>query len=149
MRRVLVTALLGAVTAVVTGCGGGGFSLSAGDCLTVDREADPASGMGTVTKVHCDRLHDLEVFHVFDLTDLDVLRGSPQQGAQRLLAPIVAGCLEGPFERYVGIHPDASSYQLFPIPPSQDELLAGDRTVACTVYTPSGPTAGTARDARR
>lgn len=127
--RVLVAALL---AVLASGCGSG-FSLEAGDCvLTPDGTPGP-DGLAEVTVVDCEEPHHLEVFHVFALAD-DELEGDP------LVEAVRDACLGDAFTEYVGVPEDRSELELLPLPPTPQQLEAGDTEVVCTLREPGGGT---------
>jgi hypothetical protein len=140
-RRVPVALVVAGTLAVVAaGCGGRGFELGVGDCLTVDGPTDAVTGRGEVTIVDCDEPHDLEVFHTFDL-GADELEGDARVTA------VTAACLGPAFESYVGEPAATSTLPVFPLPPTPDDVAAGVTEVACTIGDPDdGPTTGSVGD---
>jgi hypothetical protein len=127
-RRTLVVA--GLVLAA-TACGGGGFELTVGDCVRLADEGTDAAGLAEATIVDCEEPHDLEVFHVFEL--------SPERRTLDTMAPEIAEvCLGEPWEDYLGVPADASELELLPIPPTAAALADGDGEVVCTVREPGG-----------
>lgn len=121
-----------AAVVLLVGCGGGGFSPTAGDCLRVG-EADPQGGLTDLTIVGCDEPHELEVFHVFDLEEEEI-------AGEARTAAVAETCLGEPFTAYVGEAAEGSPLELLPLPPSSDEVAAGDREVVCAVRPPGGGT---------
>ena len=126
----------GALAAVVlvSGCGGGGerFDPQAGDCLRIG-DADPTGPLTELTQVDCDEEHELEVFHTFELEP-------DATGGEARVAAVAEACLGEAFTDYVGIPADESPLRLLPLPPTSEQLAAGDRTVRCTVRPPDGGT---------
>jgi hypothetical protein len=140
-RRVPVALVVAGTLAVVAaGCGGGGFELGVGDCLTVDGSPDATTGRGEVTIVDCDEPHDLEVFHTFDL-------GADQLDGEARVDAVTAACLGPAFEDFVGEPASTSSLPILPLPPTPDDVAAGDTEVACTIGDPDErPTTGSVGD---
>jgi hypothetical protein len=113
------------------GCGGGGFAPAAGDCLRLGAGGAGADGLAEATVVACDEPHDLEVFHVFDL-DPDQTEG------EALVDAVREACLGDAFTDHVGVPAERSSLELLPLPPTEDQLARGDRSVVCTLREPGG-----------
>jgi hypothetical protein len=127
LRTLVVAALVLAATA----CGNRGFDLAVGDCVRLADEGADAAGLAQATIVDCDQPHDLEVFHVFEL--------SPERRALDTMATEIAEvCLGAPWEDYLGVPAEASELELLPIPPTDDELADGAGEVVCTVREPGG-----------
>lgn len=134
--------LAAAALAVLVGaCGGGGFALDVGDCVrTPEGGATGADGLAEVTIVDCDEPHELEVFHVFEL-------GPDEVEGDELVEAVRDACLGDAFTEYVGVPEDRSPLELLPIPPTAQQVEAGDREVVCTVREPGGePRTGSVRD---
>lgn len=131
-----------ALAVLVSACGGGGFALEVGDCVrTPEGGATGSDGLAEVTIVDCDDEHELEVFHVFEL-------GPDEVAGDALVDAIRDACLGDAFTDYVGVPEDRSSLELLPIPPTVQQVEAGDREVVCTVREPGGePRTGSVRDA--
>jgi hypothetical protein len=128
-RRTLVVA--GLVLATTACGGGGGFDLAVGDCVRLADAGADAAGLSEASIVDCEDPHDLEVFHVFEL--------SPERHTLDTMAPEIAEvCLGEPWEDYLGVPADASELELLPIPPTDDELADGAGEVVCTVREPGG-----------
>jgi hypothetical protein len=69
---------------------------------------------------------------------------------EALVAAVADACLGEAFTAYVGVPAEASSLELFPLPPTPADLDRGDREVVCTVRAPGGtPTSGSVRDTGR
>lgn len=117
-----------------TGCGGGGFELSVGDCATIPPDGSASDGMAEVRIVDCDEEHQLEVFHVLEL-------GPEQTVPDVMVDEITDVCLGAAWTDYLGVAPDETSLELLPIPPAADDLADGeDREVVCTVREPGNAT---------
>jgi hypothetical protein len=140
-RRVPVAVVVaGTLALAAVGCGGRGFELGVGDCLTVDGPPDTATGRGEVTIVDCDEPHDLEVFHTFEL-------GADQVDGDARVTAVTAACLGPAFESYVGEPAATSELPVLPLPPTPEEVVAGDTEVVCTVGDPGDrPTTGSVAD---
>lgn len=132
--RPLVGTLAAVAVVLGSGCAGGDrFDPQAGDCLRIG-DADPATGPLTeLTLVDCEEPHELEVFHTFELA-ADQIAGDAR------VAAVAEACLGDAFTAYVGVPADASPLELLPLPPTADQLAAGQRTVRCTVRPPGGGT---------
>jgi hypothetical protein len=125
------TSLIAAVAVVAAACGAGTFALEAGDCVRFGEGGVDAGGLAEATVVDCDEPHDVEVFHVFEL--------SPERRTLDTMAPEIAEvCLGGAWEDYLGVPADGSELELLPIPPTDDALADGDGEVVCTVREPGG-----------
>lgn len=134
----VAAALLAAATAA---CGGDRFDPSAGDCLRIG-DADPTGPLTELTLVSCDEPHELEVYATVELGP-DELSGDARRDA------VAEGCLGDAFADYVGVPQDESPLQVLPLPPTPEQVEAGDRTVRCTVRQPDGgPTTGSVRGSR-
>jgi hypothetical protein len=127
-------ATLAALLALLAGgCGGGGFSLSAGDCVRSAGGGAGPDGLAEVTIVDCDEPHHLEVFHVFDLAP-------DQTEGAALVEAVRETCLGDAFTDHVGVPADRSNLELLPLPPTPEQLARGDTEVVCTLREPGGGT---------
>jgi len=115
------------------------FSVALGDCF--DDEQGAAGGQITdVPAVPCAEPHDNEVYFLFDLpgeefpVDVDQLADD--------------GCY-AQFATFVGIEYEASVLEFFPIQPTADTWIDGDREVICSVFEPNVKTAGSLAGAAR
>jgi hypothetical protein len=125
------TLVVAGLALAATACGAGGFELTEGDCVRLADEGADATGLAQATIVDCEDPHDLEVFHVFEL--------SPERRTLDTMAPEIAEvCLGDPWEDYLGVPADASELELLPIPPDEEALADGDGEVVCTVREPGG-----------
>lgn len=123
--------LLATLAVAAAACGAGTFTLAEGDCVRFGDGGADAGGLAEATVVECDEPHDVEVFHVFEL--------SPERRTLETMAPEIAEvCLGEPWEAYLGVPADDSALELLPIPPTDDELADGDGEVVCTVRAPGG-----------
>lgn len=131
MTHVSRTLVAVGLVLAATACGAGRFDLAVGDCVRLADEGADADGLARATTVDCDEPHDLEVFHVFEL--------SPERRTLETMAPEIAEvCLGAPWEDYLGVPAESSELELLPIPPTDDELEDGDGEVVCAVREPGG-----------
>jgi hypothetical protein len=125
------TSLVAALAVAAAACGAGTFALEVGDCVRFGDGGADVGGLAEATVVDCDEPHDVEVFHVFEL--------SPERRTLDTMAPEVAEvCLGDAWEDYLGVPAEGSELELLPIPPTDDELADGDGEVVCTVREPGG-----------
>jgi hypothetical protein len=125
------TLVVAGLALAATACGAGGFDLAEGDCVRLADEGADATGLAEATIVDCEEPHDLEVFHVFEL--------SPERRTLDTMAPEIAEvCLGEPWQDYLGVPADGSELELLPIPPAEEALADGDGEVVCTVREPGG-----------
>jgi hypothetical protein len=102
--------------------------LKVGDCFddqTVDGEF--ITEFATVPMVDCDDPHDNEVFAVIGLG------GGTFPGEDTLVEEVFETCVPL-FESYVGSPYATSRLNIFPIYPTEDVWVAGDRKGVCGLY---------------
>ncbi|MFB2556712.1 septum formation family protein [Herbiconiux liangxiaofengii] len=100
------------------------FRLAVGQCLN---DGDASGEVSDVPSVDCSTEHDSEVYFTFDLPEGDF------PGSAAVNDAAEAGCLP-PFEAYVGIDYDSSSFVYTAYTPTQESWGSGDRQVVCIVY---------------
>jgi hypothetical protein len=110
--------------------------LVAGDCVSgvVIGEAERIR-VESVDIVRCDRTHELEVFATFELSadDFDTEEaGYP--GEERVVSAADQGCTT----RLEELGEIADTVGLIAVWPTLDSWRAGDRSVACAVYSTTG-----------
>lgn len=117
--------------------------IEVGDCFDDQEEIN----VTTLPIVSCERPHDNEVFHVFDVPASE---GEAFPGDDRLGRLVQVGCLVE-FEGYVGTLAEQSSLTIFPLSPSQQSWEeSGDREVVCALYDRTGaPLTGSQRGTGR
>ncbi|MFL1381062.1 MULTISPECIES: septum formation family protein [unclassified Nocardiopsis] len=119
------------------------FALAVGDCFTESAMGGSFDGeeVSSVPTVDCSEEHDSELYHTEDLPDGDF------PGAEAVSASADEIC--GPkFEEFVGIAPEESSLYVSYFTPIAEGWAAGDREIACYVYSDemvTGTLAGAAR----
>ena len=111
------------------------FSLRAGQCLD-----SGASGTSGVHVLSCGQAHDAEVFATFRVA------GSRYPGAAALQQRAGQGCVTR-LAGYLNPQLPADSLAQSYIYPGAGAWSAGERTVVCTVHSPSGPLVGSVRAA--
>lgn len=116
-----------------------------GTCLTdVDYDVAEVQEMAPPTETACDQPHDAEVVYV-GIVD-EAATGSDYPAPDWLVSHTVDQCT-GPVSEFLGTAWDQSGYALQTVHPSEGSWKAGDRSVACWLMTPTGPTTGTLRGA--
>ena len=122
------------------------FKLRKGDC--VDHPELMGAGNETVDAttieaVPCDEAHDLEAYHVFDLTT------DEYPGEQRTVALATRGCLKA-FEPFVHRSYRASDLDFWTYYPQRRSWqLLDDRAVVCMIGNPDHKTRGSLEGSRR
>lgn len=148
--RAQAAALALALGVLTAGCGGGGsgtdtsvFRIRPGDCFD---DPEPGRQLEQVDVTSCEEPHDNEVFATVDHpADYDV----PFPGHDGVVAYAEHAC-PAPFAEYVGIGYDQSRYSLFPIVPSEETWVKGDRTIICALYdNETGKLTGSVRGTAR
>ncbi|MFV0524418.1 MAG: septum formation family protein [Acidimicrobiales bacterium] len=108
--------------------------IEVGDCL---RGFMVGQDVSSVARVACQRPHEQEAYHQFDLPDGEF------PGAESINSSSSAECTDA-FEEFVGVPNEASRYGIFTLTPTQGSWSAGDRTVICLLGLDQGITTGSA-----
>lgn len=109
--------------------------------FTLGQCFNDGSEKGTVgATVDCDQPHDNQVYHVFNVADAAAFPGDDVIGDE------AENRCDAAFDRFVGVDYYESQYYSSSILPSAETWAAGDREVACFLYTLDGPTTGSAQD---
>ena len=114
-------------------------AVAVGDCLNgiVIGAAERAT-ISSADVVSCDRAHGLEVYETFALQpeDFDLTDPSEYPGPARVVRTADERCAE----RIEELVEDPASFGLIALWPSPESWAAGDRAVACAVFSPDGST---------
>ncbi|WP_230660642.1 septum formation family protein [Psychrobacter sp. I-STPA10] len=109
------------------------FSLQVGTCFN-DANGNIDSGSGEeISEVpirDCDKPHDYEVFHLFNLT------GDNIPTDEDFETQVMENC-DPAFESYVGKSFEESMYNMSTLSPSLDTWQTGDREVVCFLFDES------------
>jgi hypothetical protein len=117
------------------------FELQVGDCF----DEPSGSEIGFVDVLPCDQLHDVEIFHRFDLP-LDHAADLP---GEDVMVEHIEGCLPS-FGTFVGVPYESSALDIVGFWPTAIGWAFGDREMLCGVVTMDGTKLeGTVRDSRR
>lgn len=116
------------------------MDLEVGACLNEPAEL---SDIEDVTRVPCAEPHDLEAYHSFDL------EGDELPDDETLSKRAEDGCLDGPWDDFVGIAYEQSDMYLVTFFPSADSWPDGDREVLCLLKEPNVKLTGTMRGSAR
>jgi hypothetical protein len=112
-------------------------AVAVGDCLNgVVIGGAQRARITSAEVVSCDREHGLEVYATFALAaaDFDLDDPSEYPGPARVVNAADTGCTD----RIAALVEDAEAYGLIALWPSQDSWAAGDRDVACAVFSRDG-----------
>jgi hypothetical protein len=114
--------------------------LQVGDCF----DQPSGSEFEFVDLRPCDQLHDVEIFHRFDIP-LDHTADFP---SERVLIEHINGCLPT-FDSYVGVPFESSALDVVGFWPAADSWAFGNREMLCGAVTMDGTKLdGTVRDSR-
>ncbi|MCO8127728.1 septum formation family protein [Acidimicrobiia bacterium EGI L10123] len=114
-------------------------AVAVGDCLNgVVIGAAERATISSADVVSCDRAHGLEVYATFTLQPDDFGLTDPAEypGPARVVRAADERCAE----RIEQVVEDPGAFGLIALWPSQESWAAGDRTVACAVFSPDGST---------
>jgi hypothetical protein len=112
--------------------------LQVGDCF----DQPSGSEFEFVDLLPCDQLHDVEIFHRFDIP-LDHAADFPSED---VLVEHIDGCLPT-FDTFVGVPYESSALDVVGIWPAADSWAFGDREMLCGAVTMDGTKLeGTVRD---
>ncbi|HAS09220.1 MAG TPA: hypothetical protein DCS55_01670 [Acidimicrobiaceae bacterium] len=114
-------------------------AVAVGDCLNgVVIGAAERATISSADVVSCDRAHGLEVYATFTLQpeDFDLTDVAEYPGPARIVRAADERCAE----RIEQVVEDPGAFGLIALWPSQESWAAGDRTVACAVFSPDGST---------
>lgn len=106
-------------------------SVRVGDCFDDPSEEEARTTVDLLSAVPCDRPHDNEAYHLFELPE------GRYPGDEEVESLAAEGCVRA-FEAYVGVSYDESQLESSPISPGQEAWNDGDRKVICFTFTPSG-----------
>lgn len=112
-------------------------AVAAGDCLNgVVIGATERATISSADVVSCDRAHGLEVYATFTLQpdDFELTDPSEYPGPARVVRAADERCA-GRIEELVE---DPDAFGLIALWPSPASWSAGDRAVACAVFSPDG-----------
>ncbi len=117
----------------------GAFRVRLGDCI----QDTAGEVIESVEAVPCDRPHDLEVYHAFNLT------GTTFPAEEDLMTDVGDGCYAA-FAGFVGATYEESTLDFGAMWPTAESWAQfDDREVLCTVYAlDETPLIGTARNSR-
>jgi hypothetical protein len=112
-------------------------AVAVGDCLNgvVIGAAERAS-ITSAEVVSCDRAHGLEVYATFTLQpdDFELVDPAEYPGPARIVRTADERCAD----RIEDLVEDPDAFGLIALWPSQESWAAGDRAVACAVFSPDG-----------
>lgn len=112
-------------------------AVAVGDCLNgiVIGAAERAT-ISSAEVVSCDRAHGLEVYATFTLQpdDFELTDPAEYPGPARIVRAADQRCAD----RIEDLVDDPSAFGLIALWPSQESWAAGDRAVACAVFSPDG-----------
>jgi hypothetical protein len=111
--------------------------VAAGDCMNgIVIGAAQRAQIASAEVVSCDREHAFEVYATFGIAaaDFDIDDPSEYPGPARVVNAADTGCAE----RIAQLIEDADAYGLIALWPSRDSWAAGDRDVACAVFSRDG-----------
>ena len=114
-------------------------AVAVGDCLNgVVIGAAERATIASADVVSCDRAHGLEVYATFTLQpdDFELTDPAGYPGPARVVRAADERCAE----RIEQLVEDPEAFGLIALWPSQESWAAGDRTVACAVFSPDGST---------
>lgn len=142
-----LAALLGMLLSACGGDDGGTdtsvFRTRPGDCFD---DPEPGRQLGQLDVTPCDQPHDNEVFAT---VDHPAPADMPFPGHDGVVAYAEQAC-PAPFAAYVGIAYAQSRFSLFPIVPSQESWVKGDRQIICALYdNEAGKLTGSVRGTAR
>lgn len=110
------------------------FSLQVGTCFN-ETSGNISSGedeeISDVPVRDCNKPHDYEVFHLFNLT------GDTLPTGEDFETQVMENCVPA-FEQYVGKPYEESIYTMSTLSPSTESWEASDREVACFLFDDSG-----------
>lgn len=112
-------------------------AVAAGDCLNgIVIGAAQRAQISSAEVVSCDRDHAFEVYATFALAsaDFDIDDPAEYPGPARVVNAADTGCAD----RIAELVEDADAYGLIALWPSRDSWAAGDRDVACAVFSRDG-----------
>ena len=112
-------------------------AVAVGDCLNgVVIGAAERATISSAEVVSCDRAHGLEVYATFTLQPDDFELADPAEypGPARIVRAADQRCAE----RIEDLVDDPATFGLIALWPSQESWAAGDRAVACAVFSPDG-----------
>ena len=111
------------------------FSLQVGTCFndTSDSTINSAvdEEISDVPVRDCNKPHDYEVYHLFDLT------GDSLPSDEAFEQQVIENC-DPSFEQYVGKSYEDSIYSMSTLSPTPESWETGDREVACFLFDDSG-----------
>lgn len=111
------------------------FSLKVGTCFNEPNPSDMSKDedsdlIAEVPIRECNKPHDNEVFHLFDLPDTAAL---PDNNALNEI--VLAECSQA-YAAYVGKSFEDTKYDMGFMSPGNDTWLEGDREIVCYIYSP-------------
>ena len=130
------------------GNGGGGtatsvMDLKVGDCFN---RSDSSDQVGTVDVVSCDTPH---LYEVYNNSDIDDKKYTTAPTGDDLDTEISDACYD-PFQTYVGIDYESSSYKVTAFYPTTSTWVQGHRTINCLITSQDDkPLTGSARNSRK
>lgn len=108
------------------------FSLKVGSCFNNPSDANIEEDE-LVTDVpirECNKPHDNEVFHIFNLTGM-----TDQRDAKAIEEQVYTQC-DAAYSAFIGKPYEDSSYDMSYLAPSDESWENGDREVTCYVFNP-------------
>ena len=130
------------------GNGGGGIAtsvmdLKVGDCFNRSESSDQVA---TVDVVSCDTPH---MYEVYNNSDIDDKKYTTAPTGDDLDTEISNACYD-PFQTYVGIDYESSSYKVTAFYPTTSTWVQGDRTINCLITSQDDkPLTGSARNSKK
>ena len=130
------------------GNGGGDIAtsvmdLKVGDCFN---RSDSSDQVGTVDVVSCDTPH---LYEVYNNSDIDDKKYTTAPTGDDLDTEISNACYD-PFQTYVGIDYESSSYKVIVFYPMTSTWVQGDRTINCLITSQDNkPLTGSARNSKK
>ena len=112
-------------------------AVAVGDCLNgVVIGAAERATISSAEVVSCDRAHGLEVYATFTLQpdDFELTDPAEYPGPARIVRAADQRCAD----RIEDLVDDPTAFGLIALWPSQESWAAGDRAVACAVFSPDG-----------
>mgnify|MGYP001675738102 CR=1 FL=1 len=119
------------------------MDLKVGDCFN---RSDSSDQVGTVDVVSCDTPH---LYEVYNNSDIDDKKYTTAPTGDDLDTEISDACYD-PFQTYVGIDYESSSYKVTAFYPTTSTWVQGDRTINCLITSQDDkPLTGSARNSRK